>query len=246
MIIRLSSPTLSPDELEMIYVEGDAPETRFNFRRSIRSSKTASFPAGDVVPELDAACSRPEDQRSIDLSRDGLSAYITCYLDPNVVFTAPLRIARRSALGAKFVLDPQSYGTVGPSVGVGLDELVIYSSDRNTFDPGPPHRYTRSSTSATFGDKTSIPGLESVGLITPELSPDGLSMFGALSGSLIVAERSTPDARFAAPTTILVGDPTTILFGAPEMSQDCRSLYYVQVQAGPTGLLGSSIRVMTR
>jgi hypothetical protein len=242
----LSSPTLSPDELEMFYVESASSGTSYNFRRSIRSTKAAVFPAGDVVPELDAACS-PAQHRNIDLSRDGLRAYFSCQVDPTVATPEPLRIARRSAVGGTFVVDPQNYGMVGPSAAIGMDELELFSSEKTSVDPGPPRRYTRSSMSTAFGNPVSIPGLESVGLIAPELSPDGLSMFGAISLSLVVVERSRPDAAFAAPTVLLPVDPMTTVVGAPEIAQNCRSLYYVQNELiAATGTVDSTIRVMTR
>jgi len=168
-------------------------------------------------------------------------------VDPIGGLPEPLRIARRSAVGGTFVIDPQSYGMVGPSAAIGMDELELFSSDRTSANSAPPHRYTRSSLSAAFGNPASIPGLELVSLIAPELSPDGLSMFGAISLSLVVVERSRPDAAFAAPTVLLPGNGMTIIVGAPEIAQNCRSLYYVQNEfIAATGAVESTIRVMTR
>jgi len=145
------------------------------------------------------------------------------------------------------VLDAQSYGMVGPSVAIAPDELVLYSSGQiGTIDSPPPRRYTRSSTSAPFADPLPVPGLESSGLITPELSPDGLSIFGSANLSLIVAERSRPDGAFAAPTTILPGTPNMLVLGAPDVAQDCRSLYFVQNEPASGASFTSRIRVLTR
>jgi hypothetical protein len=84
-------------------------------------------------------------------------------------------------------------------------------------------------------------------MLAPEPSPDGLAIYGAVDLSIVVVTRDRPDQPFGAPTTIVPGNPTTrtILLGSPELSQDCRSLYYVHVGASAAPAI-HTIRVVRR
>lgn len=228
--VQIASPTVSPDELEVLYALHE-PGALWQFHRATRRIKTAVWPTGDVVPELDAACD-PNYERAIDLSRDGLRAYIVCFPD-NQHADGPLRIARRPSIGAPFVLDAADYGTVGGGLSITADELVLYTSSSNYVTPGPPRMFTRSSVAERFGAATTIPGLEAINLTSPDPSPDGLSLFGSLDTSLVVLERASLGDRFGAPTIVDDGDPVTrnILIGSPDVSPDCKSIYYVHVGA---------------
>jgi hypothetical protein len=233
------SPAVSPDELELFYSTTDGVVA--HIRRSVRASKGDVFPEGPPVPELDAACTDVASDRHMDLSADGLRAYIVCVTEPTVT-SGPLRVARRSSTGSPFMLDTTTYGTVGPSVSIAKDELVAYSTTLTR--PGPPLMFTRNDTSSPFATGTSIPGLEDVDLSTIEPSPDGLSLYGNLDQAIQIATRATPSGPYGA-TTIAVAPAMDHVIGAPELSRDCRSLYYVDVDRIPTPDV-YSIRVLTR
>jgi hypothetical protein len=222
--VQLMSPTLSPDELELFYSTIDDLDV-VNFRRSVRSSKAAVFPEGTPVPELDAACPSPNGDRHMDLSADGLRAYFVCSAEP-ILTSGPLRVARRSSIGGAFTVDTKSYGTVGPSVSIAKDELVAYSTTLTR--PGPPLMFTRTDTSSTFAPGISIPGLEAADFSALDPSPDGLSLYGGLDSSVQVASRAAVTGDYGAPTTVIAA-PMDRAVGAPEVSQDCRSLYYIDV-----------------
>jgi hypothetical protein len=226
---QLFSPTLTADEMELLYALGDG--ITLQYFHSKRTSKTESFGAGEPLPELDAACSTT-DSRTIDLTSDGLRAYLVCYGtgDPD---SHTLRIAVRPSLDAPFVLDPMSYGSVGPSAGVAPGELTLYSSGLR---PGqePALAFERATTSEPFGEGTEIPGLEGVLLLTPDVSADGLSLFGSVMGSIVLATRPTVHDPFSTAETIIAG-ATSGEWISPTISEDCRSLYAVR-QLSPLAL----------
>lgn len=225
--VEIASPTLSPDELELFYSSKEPSLTEWHFRRSVRTDKTVEFAEGAVLPELDAACATADQDRSVDLSRDGLRAYVGCYLlNMSPPLEGPLRVARRTAIGAPWVLDPSTGPRVGPSVSVSTNELELYSTTKSR--PGPPLLYTRTSTSTSFGDGAWVPGLESVNMETLDSSPDDLSVLGLLQFGIAIASRSAPSGPFGSATTLIAGTPTDTV-GAPELSADCRSLYYIHV-----------------
>jgi hypothetical protein len=224
----MASPTLGPDELEMFYTLKDSASVS-HFHRSVRASKDATFPDGAPVPELDAACALTSDERHMDLSYDGLRAYVICAPDA-VPSSGSLRVARRAAIGSPFALDPSTFGTVGQSIAIAKDELTAYSTTLSR--PGPPLMYTRGSTTSPFAPGIPIPGLETVDLEAVDPSPDGLSLFGSLDSSIIVTTRTTPSDGFG-PTSTVVPRGTQEVVGAPELSQDCRSLYFIHVDTQP-------------
>jgi hypothetical protein len=225
--VTLSSLTLSPDELELVYSAGSVTQGFFHARRA---SKADIFPDGVALPELDAACATAEQTRSGDLSFDGLRFYFTCYTSSESVPT-PLRIARRASLDAPFVLDPMPLGNVlgGPSVS--RDELELVSALADM----PAMRYGRDDASASFDAGAPIAGFETLLMRTPELAPDDLEIFIAVSqgtatnSGLSSATRSGPGAPFGTPNPIVVPTVTTETFGSAAISNDCRSLYYVHI-----------------
>ncbi|HWP05707.1 MAG TPA: hypothetical protein VNN72_08195 [Polyangiaceae bacterium] len=227
---QLFSPTLTADELELIYAVGDG--SNLEYFHSKRSSKAEDFEPGpgEPLPELDAACVTT-DSRTIDLTSDGLRAYLVCYGSDNPE-SHTLRVAARPTLGAPFVLDPKSYGSVGPSAGIAPDELTLYSS---AVRPGqdPALAFERASTSEPFGDGMPIPGLEEVLLLTPDVSADGLSLFGSVDGAIVVATRSTTHDAFSIADPI-IAPPDSGEWISATISEDCRSLYAVRQTPGVT------------
>ena len=225
----LSSPAVRSDDLELFYVDYDAAGAG-HYRRTARSDRAAPFTPGDIVSELDAACGAA-DQRMIDLSSDGRRAYIVCIEEPVANASGALRMARRPDFDSPFSLDAMSYGVVGASPAISADELRLYTSAQASVGTNPSLTYMRASTTAPFGAGMSIPGLESSTLSAPDISPDGLALFGNLNAAVVVVTRSAPDAPFGGPSIVVPGDPMnyTFVVGAADVSGDCRSLYYVHV-----------------
>jgi len=239
--VPVASPSLSPDTLELFYVRESKEEHAF--RRSTRADDNAMFTAGAPVPELDAACAAGE-SRTIGLSSDGLRAYVVCYAaDPNALGGGVLHVADRASQGAAFTLRAGT-AMVGPSAAISSDELTLYTS--SDVDPGsdPPRRYRRAATTAEFGSGEDIPGLSVVNLSAPDPSPDELELFGALDTDLVVTTRATRDGAFGEPR-ILLPHVENAIYGAPEISRDCRSLFVVR-QTRDSVLYSGEILVMRR
>lgn len=241
--IVLGSPTLSPDGLELIYAR--KPQGQIEFRRSLRTSPQAAFPLGSPLPSLDAAC-QPEEDRSVDLSRDGLRAYVACYSATETpVGPATLHVAERASLAQDFTMRPGS-SMIGPSAAISADELTLYSA--SNLDPGtyPSRQYTRRTPSDAFGDAADIPGLELVNITAPEPSPDGLSLYAGLRGELVVSTRPSLDQPFVAPTVLFSPAASVEQLGAPEVAHDCRSLYYLSQTSDVTTAMVSSVLMVVR
>jgi len=243
--VALGSPTLSPDGLELIYAR--KPSGQIEFRRSLRTSTStsAAFPIGSPIPALDAAC-QPGDDRSVDLSRDGLRAYVACYAATGKpIGPATLHVAQRSAVGQDFTLLPGT-STVAPSAAISADELTLYTS--SDVNPGlaPPRQYTRGALADAFGSAADIPGLETLNVSAPDPSPDGLSMYGGLNGEVVVSTRPSVGMPFSAPVTLLAPAAALEQLGAPELSHDCRSLYYLSQTSGTTTNMLTSVLLVVR
>ena len=48
-------------------------------------------------------------------------------------------------------------------------------------------------------------------------------------GDLVQVARSAPGAAFGSPSVIFAGQSNTLSFKAPEVSADCRTLYFVRI-----------------
>jgi hypothetical protein len=223
---EIASPALSPDELEMFYsrIRGDGS---VSFERTSRASTADSFPAGSAVPELDSSC-QAGDLRGIDLSADGLRAYVVCIAPEALPFSGTLRMAERGDPSSPFVLNPMEFGTVGSSPAIGHDELTLYTS--NDYNPGtdPGRRYTRTSISEAFGPASDVPGLDDVIFTSPDPGPDGLSIFMGKSGALAISSRAAAADPFGTATDLIAGSAAAV-FGSPEVSQDCRAVYFIGI-----------------
>jgi hypothetical protein len=242
--IRVYSPTLSSDELELFYAmtEGSLKE----LRRTTRASKLDAFEPGAPLPELDAACAATED-RTLDLTPDGLGVYIGCY-DPTVSFSGSLRVARRSAPDAPFVLDARSFGTVGASRAVAAGELTVYTSGFDaSSDPGLV--YERASVDDPFDGGFEIPGLQALPAPGPDISMNGTNLFFGYQYGVWVATRESTDMPFSTldPAIDAPADAPGSSWSSPAISDDCRSLYAVRY-VSDTGQGESSwtLEVLTR
>lgn len=234
---KLASPALSPDALTLFYTR--TLDGQITFRTSTRSSLTAVFPAGTAIPELDAACQAAEG-RSVDLSADGLHAYVACYsATAEPVGSATLSVAERASLTAPFSV-PGDKVQVGAGAAISKDELSLFTS--SDVNPGfkPPRLFARTSVAEPFGAGAAIPGLEEINLTAPDPAPDGTTLYGGLMGNVVVTTRASASAPFAAPTVLFAPADATQQLGAPEVSQDCRRLFFVR-QTSADGLTTSEL-----
>jgi hypothetical protein len=242
-----SGLTVSPDELELIYSAGLLGSgSAQGFFHARRASKADVFSTPVALPELDAACAMPSMTRSGDLTFDGLGFYFTCYDSELPAGSSQLLYARRPSLDAPFVVVSIDYLDVDRGPSVSRDELELFAALGTA---GPTKRYTRSDTTQGFSSGEIVAGLDSTIIATPEIAPDGRTLYASQSASntwyaLVEATRSAPDAAFG-PLTVLLPEIMNETFGSPAISNDCRSLYFVHYVL-ETGVLTYRVEVMTR
>lgn len=224
--------SLTPDELELYYI--NYPEDVRFIERRVRSSRSSSFGPGEAVPELLDVCPSVNavfGVGTVDLSPDGLTAYISC--EENVDLPTTLVSATRPALGAPFTPDLASIGTVGASFAT-ADGLEGFSNTPGALDQLDRHR--RTSLTAPFGQAERLP----IALRGPDPSNDGLWLFGSVpvEGSetqdyhLGSAARADLTSAFGEPTIEgLPAPPAGFSDLTPTISADCRSLYFLRFGA---------------
>jgi hypothetical protein len=132
----------------------------------------------------------------------------------------------------------------GISISVSADELTAFWSDYSDTSNPTVLTGTRSSLSGAFGSGTEPLGLDQTVLRHPELSTDGLHLFGSLNTgsltSIVMYTRASLDSAFRNPsseglpvTPVLPDDPNTpsvesVSDLSPTLSADCRSVYFLR------------------
>lgn len=221
---RVTSPALSDNNLELFYVAGESYYESFMVSR--RASMDEPFPAGTPLDELNEFDPCVGLNKTIDVSPDGLRAYVSCYIE---VDTHPqLYQFERPDRDSPFA-DPIELGLAFASTGISPDGLTLvgsrFESDVATFSS------TRAALDQPFPAPQPLPGLENESLFGPTLSRDGLELYGALGSEKLfsVARRADVDSPFGAPASLahLTGGLWTA--GAPDLSDDCRIVVYVGV-----------------
>jgi hypothetical protein len=176
--------------------------------------------------------------------------YISCN---DVV--GPLRFASRPDRNAAFELSSETLGNVGASVTISTDELVAFSSTANGVE-SLLLRSQRASTSEPFSDAVRV---EEIGGVFrhPELSADGLNLFGLVSmppvppsaaetWRIAVATRQSPTGAFSPPSSAgLPFPPPGQSDYSPTVSADCSSLYFMRL-ASANATVTSTVNVATR
>jgi hypothetical protein len=217
---KLGSVSVTADELELFYVEQSGLGMPEVYKSSRRGSINEQFVAGVPIAELNEQCAEPN--RSIDVTDDGLRAYIGCAADalgPETIY-----VAERANRTAPFQVRSGAVATSGRGWSIGGNELTAVSSGVPFGEP--PLLFTRSAITATFGAGSGIPGLSDVAWSSPDVSNDGLSLFAAAAGELVTAKRSATDQPFATGSALPFPSST---YGSPNITRDCRSLYYLEV-----------------
>ena len=225
----LGSPTVSADELDLLFSKGNLYMGGRRIYGAQRATRSAAFGEPTPVAELDSVCAEDE-ERSLSLSADGLLLYVGCYAGGAAAAPGPLHVARRASRDAPFELDADTYGSVGPNVSVTPDGLTAFSTAEDDLTgQSPPVEYARGRVDQPFGTGHGIPGLETASFVSPFLAPDGLALWGASDVNVVAAARPTLDAPFEEPAVVLAGEKNLLLYGSPELSADCRTVYFVRV-----------------
>ena len=231
----VGSPELPDDELELYFVRREGPSdapTAFHFMVSRRQSKDVSFPAGALVPELDAFCAQPF-SRSLDISPDGLRVYASCHVsDQKSDLMFAERPNRMTPFGAL-----RSIASLGQSVGLSRNELEVYVSNYATLKIA---RALRSSVAQMFGPSMELTlgdcssAARLCDFVTPSVSADGLELYAAVPFRPVVgvSTRQTVHEEFGPAVDLHLAPREANAAGSPEISGDCRSLYFVIAQTG--------------
>lgn len=212
--LDFSGISITGDERELVFVM----DTGNGYATPVittRASAQGSFPPAEAIGGV-AACTTT--YGAVDISDDGLRLYHSCSAD--LATLSEVHLAERSDREEPFE-DRGVVASMGSSVAVASDELSIYSSGLGN---GPPLVAVRATPGAAFGEASAIPGLEDSALTTPDLSSDGLVLFGRENGELGYYTRETSGSDFTT-FTVLGELPDTP--GSPVISADCRSLYFV-------------------
>jgi hypothetical protein len=238
---------VTADDLELFHSSGEQIVVRK------RASKAEAFSEPAPVVEYAALCPGVELELlnpSLDISADGLRLYFVC-----IDTEGPLGLAERPNRDSAFVIAADPIGNAGASVSISADELTLYSATAN--DSGAlVLRSERASTAEDFGPAVRIEELASE-FRHPEISADGLSLFGLAPGApvpsigaptwfLVVATRPAPGATFSQPMTSgLPAAATGYSDYSPSVSGDCSSLYFTRVADPPT-TFAAAVSVATR
>ncbi|HEY2410005.1 MAG TPA: hypothetical protein VGI10_28575 [Polyangiaceae bacterium] len=241
----LASPTLSPDELEMLYAVGlpsaTPPQDTWTIHRATRVSRATAFDTDIEVPELDAACPG-SNRRDPTLSSDGLSVYIVCEApDADNLLTGPLRRATRANRDAPWAVDATDFGTVGTSPSITGDQLTLWTSSIAT-GQAAPSLFTRASIAAPFTNSTASINVPQAS--TPDISADGTLLFGADASKLLLSKRNA-SGSFDVINPDLLARATVLPVGSPTQSADCGSLYFIEIDTLPTAATVWTISVAT-
>lgn len=237
------SPALTEDELTMYYGAADTMGGPQTFRVSRRSSRDVPFGAGQPVPELESFCAAFGTLRTIDVSPDGRRLYFSCY--ESTVADSPLYVADRTDAGTFEIRG--AIGTAYCCAAVVSGELEMYASGMSTY----LSYATRSTATDPFGPPGAVPGLEATEAFSPDLAPDGLSLFVTVpsSGPLIhefvrpqIGDPFDPSRRI----TFMPEIANLRAVGGVEISADCRSLYVAAATEDAAGAFSQPIFVLRR
>ena len=117
---------------------------------------------------------------------------------------------------------------------ISRDELEVFSTAQLSEGEYRIQRQTRSSRTERFGTGQPFKGLESLNATAPASSPDGLELLLSLDGGIAAVYRTSPTEAFGVPTGFgtLQRDADGV-YGAPELSSDCRTVYAVRADQEP-------------
>jgi hypothetical protein len=220
------SPAIVGDELEIFYLRG--PSLSEEIVSARRPSIDAPFPVATRDDALMSVCADWGGAQGIDVTPDGLRAYLTCRSSGGP--SPPLRLASRSTRTSAFS-GRRDVGRVGLSPSIDGSELRVYAYDSQS-SKARPVVAARASTAESFADPQPVPGLESSDLIAPGVSHDDLVLFGAIDPKRIAqASRASPLDPFG-PLVDIPVNADLDAWGSVDPTQDCRALYLVGVKSG--------------
>jgi hypothetical protein len=110
------------------------------------------------------------------------------------------------------------------AAGISADELIAYTDGE--FFGTAPQMFTRATKAEAFSAPMEVPEIRSTGLRSPDISSDGLSLFGAVMidevSRIARAHRETQGAAFPEPVPLdLPIMPAVIGIGAPNVTAGC-------------------------
>jgi hypothetical protein len=242
-----ASVAIARGELELYWVAVDNFSQFASVMRSVRASTAVDFGPGSEVAELSEVCDFGDDIR-IDVSEDGLRAYLTClnFITGNCPDEGcDIELAERDTLGDDF--EPQgTVGTVGSHASLTANELTVASNPVAITAGGVPLFATRNDLMQDFGNADPIDVIVGAGqtVTGTTFSTDLLELY-AYGGSGDPARATRDDATDAFGAFVNIDSwPATMAVGAPDLTPDCRSMYVVRI--GLAAEIASGIDVIRR
>jgi hypothetical protein len=235
--VAIQSLAITEDEL-VLYYNYKSPTVN-EVRASKRATVDDSFGPGTAISELSRICPSTMETH-LDVTQDGLDVYVGCFPDNRDCVTEPCTVhhASRAKTTDAFEDGGVVASGIGPSPSIASDELTLYSS---ALDPSAavatPIYVTRSSASMPFTMLQPIPGADAwpLSVFAPEVSPDGLELYGSWSlpeQTVVVSQRAATSDPFPEPGKLPVTVPG-IGSGSPDLSGDCAALYMVSLTMSP-------------
>jgi hypothetical protein len=236
------SPATTADELELFYGASLSQGAPQELRVSRRSSRGVNFPAGARVEEVEAYCTvmfPTATSRTVDVTRDGLTLYVSCH-DSSAAPEVPLLEFTRADRSSPWTF-ARNAGSAYCCASVSPSGLELYSSDPNGFTVFA----TRATPSDVFGPNAPAPGLETTMARSPDLAPDEQSLFATSIGVTGILEFTRTDTGFS-PTATTHSVLVATAFGGADMSADCRTIYFAAAVNDAAGLYTQHVYVSQR
>lgn len=219
------SPAVPADELELFYADA----TTSHFFVASRTDVTQTFGTPRALTELDMVCAAfgGAVAPTIDVSDDGLRAYVVCGVG------APLLVAVRASRAASATFTGMS------TIAASARQIGVASSELEAFDIPPAGgvaRATRATTSAMFSGATTLPELAAeLDPSAPSLSPDGLTLYFSVAGTgsreIVSFTRTSATAAFDTTSRQRVNVAPGAAVDFPEIAPSCRAIYFVEADA---------------
>jgi hypothetical protein len=238
-------PTVSHDGLELYFNRIDLTSNASEIFRSVRAAANATWPAAEVVPELDSNIS----DGTPELADDGLSLYFSSGRQPSQ--NNDIWMATRSAPSGPWETVTQvvelSSSAVEASPAMSSDGLaIVFHSLRN--GDSDLFMSERGMIGKPWAPPVPLSTLNRATQIeeSPFLSADKLAIYFSANwtgdNDLYVATRATTSSAFGAPTPIAELNTAGVGESDPFVTTDGRHIYFTQTDAQGIGRLYEAVR----
>jgi hypothetical protein len=248
--LSISSLSITEDEKVLYFTKSGGTVEPARVHVAKRDSVDEPFGIERPVDELNAICAPPQ-MALLDVTHDGLDAFVACSMEGLACAEQPCSIyhASRSSTADPFVSKGEVATGLGTSPAISPDRLRIYTAGKNPILGGEPPLFAdRATVNDRFGTAQPIPGTDSwsIALLAPELSVDGLELYGHepdTAADLLWSRRKSASDPFPAPSVLV---SATIAAGSADLTSDCHGVYYASYDATPQTRQTIQVMVMRR